>query len=141
MSTGSDALSNIDQTLNGFAADTLGVLWRAGSGTVDPWTQAEMEDAAYNQVIAAGGTADQAQAASDQVSSTIQTAPSNSESNATLAGSWFSNLTTDNGTGCSIITNPGGCVPGWVWYAGIAAGALALLYVLGPYVGLLERDR
>ncbi len=30
------------ETLNHFFADTLGVIWRAAFGTLDPWTRQEI---------------------------------------------------------------------------------------------------
>ena len=134
-------LDNLDQGLNTFGSDTLGTVYRAATGKVDPWTQNLQESQAYDAVIAAGGTPEQAQAALDSIAPTATSSPASGQSNSSLLGSWFSNLSTDNGTGCSIITNPGGCVPASVWYALLAGGVLIILYVLGPYVGLLERDR
>ncbi len=132
-------LDNLDQALNAGAADTIGVVYRATTGKVDPWTINEAQDKAYNDIIAAGGSAADAQAAADQVTQTAQTSPAATESNTSVLATWFQNLANDNGTGCDILTNPGGCVPSYVWYGLLAGGVLLVLYVLGPYVGLLGR--
>jgi hypothetical protein len=58
-------------------ANTVGVVWRAGSGTVDPWTKQQIVDeAAAAQVTASGGmiTPAQAQAQAQQdVTTTLTT--------------------------------------------------------------------
>lgn len=57
-------------------SDSIGVLWRASSGTVDPWTKANLiEEGTADELRAAGGreTAAQAQASQDQIVTTTLT--------------------------------------------------------------------
>lgn len=137
MGTTANTLNELDLGLNTFASDTLGVLWRAASGTVDPWSQAVLEDQATQSYIAAGADPDSAaaQAAAD-VAATLGSAPS--PSNSALLSGYVGSLFSDAGTGCSLLTNPAGCYPSWVPYVAIGILVLGVLFVLGPYVGLLE---
>lgn len=141
--------------LDTFLSDTAGVVWRASTGSVDPWTKAELIDQQTQAQIQAG--ADPATAAAQ-----AQQDVTNTLSTFTLGGSdqlgadpsqaklslpslealkaAFGSLTNDAGTGCGI-TNIAGCVtiPSWAWWVAGGAAVLIVLSVLGPYVGLLKR--
>lgn len=123
--------------LNTFMADTVGVVYRAGTGKVDPWTQQELTDTAAADYVKAGMAPDAAvtQAATDVQATAASSNVSWSDAAKTTFGSAFS----DNGSGCGI-TNIGGCVPPWVAWTGVAVGVLIVLYILGPYIGLFERE-
>ncbi len=49
--------------LNKFLSNTVGVLYRAGSGTVDPWTNAEANEELQKGIVRAGGNTNAANAA------------------------------------------------------------------------------
>jgi hypothetical protein len=136
-------------------SDTVGVLFRAGTGNVDPWTKQQLIDQAAADQVAAGADPATAQAqAEEDVTDTLKSFtlggddrvgadPSQASlslpSGQSLKTALYS-LTHDTGDGCGI-TNLGGCIkiPSWVFYVAGAAGVLAVLYILGPYVGLLKR--
>lgn len=140
-----------------FMSDTAGVLFRAATGNVDPWTKQQIIDdaAAANERAGMDPATAQTTAESD-VTTTLKTFtlggddrtgadPSQASlslpSGRSLADA-FHSLTHDDGSGCGI-TNLGGCIqiPSWVWYAAGGVGILAILYILGPYVGLLKRGQ
>jgi hypothetical protein len=62
--------------LNTIASDTLGLVWRAASGTVDPWTKKELQADEQAGLIQAGANPNDAanQAACD-VSKTLTSTP------------------------------------------------------------------
>jgi len=139
---------------DGFMSDTVGLVYRAGTGSVDPWTKSQIVDDATAANIQAG--ADPATAAAD-----AQSAVDSSLKNFTLGGDdpigadpsqaklslpsgtsfglAAKSLVNDDGSGCSI-TNMGGCIPAWLPYVVVGAGVIALLWVLRPYVGLVARQ-
>lgn len=119
-----------------FMADTVGVVYRAGTGKVDPWTKQELADAAAADLVRAGMTPEAAQTQAEK--DTEATTASSNVSYADAARTTFGSAFSDNGSGCGI-TNIGGCVPPWVAWAAVGVGVLVVLYVLGPYVGLFER--
>lgn len=132
--------------------DTVGVLWRAGTGTVDPWTKNEIVANATQSNIQTGmDPTTAAQQAQSDVTDTLQSfslgggdKTGADPSQATLAlpsgqsllDTWKS-MTNDDGSGCSI-TNLAGCYPSWLPYVVIAGGVLLILWVLRPYVELAE---
>lgn len=120
-------------------SDTVGVVYRAASGKVDPWTKNEIVQNAVSDCVKAGGDPNDCQ---QQQQQTVDTTL------ATSNVSWwqatkdiFNNP--DDGSGCSI-TNIKGCVPlpdidlSWVPYALAGLGVIALLWVLRPYVVAVE---
>lgn len=135
-----------------FMADTVGTVFRAATGNVDPWTKQELVDNETSAQIQAG--ADPATAAANAEAGVTQTL-----SNFTLGGddpvgadpsqatvslpsgsslaTTLKSLTNDNGTGCGL-TNLGGCVtiPSWAKWAAVGLIGIGVLYVLAPYVGL-----
>lgn len=134
-------------------SDTAGVVFRAATGNVDPWTKQQIidEEAAS---LTKNGTVDpataQAQAESD-VNATLKTFtlggddrvgadPSQASISVPSLRSEmgaFKSLTNDDGSGCGI-TNLAGCftIPTWAYWAVGGVLVLGALYVLGPYVGL-----
>lgn len=141
---GSDSPSSsspdpISSAANTFLSDTVGAVWRGLSGSVDPWTNAEIVDSnASAMVQASDGTLsyDDAAAQISQTVSDVQSGQNVSWSDAAKA--WTKQAFNDDGSGCSLITNPAGCYPSWLPYAAIAAGLLLLLWVLRPYVMAAE---
>lgn len=127
-------LSGLGDTI---MSDTVGVVYRAATGKVDPWTTAEINNqAAQAKVDASGGTVsfDDALAQAQQDSTAIQ---SNQLSWWQSAQKSFGS---DDGSGCTI-ANISGCVGfdlSWAPYVLAIGGVLVVLWILGPYVGLLE---
>ena len=141
-------MSVIDSVLG----DTIGVVWRASTGTVDPWTKQEIIDNGTQSNIQAGmDPTTAAQQSESDVTDTLssftlggsdQTGADPSQaklalpSYTALQDTWQS-LTNDDGSGCGV-TNLGGCFPSWLPYVVIGVGVLAVLWVLRPYAELLE---
>lgn len=146
-------------------SDTVGVLYRAGTGSVDPWTKAQIQNDEAAAIVSASTdptnpnaqptvTPDQAaeQAASD-VTDTLSSftlgggdsiGADPSQAHLSLPSGQAlqdtaSSLSKDNGTGCGI-TNLGGCVtiPSWVWWVG---GGLAVLLIVGYAVGTASKAK
>jgi hypothetical protein len=146
-------------------SDTVGVLWRAGTGTVDPWTKSEQqqdEAAALVQAstnpndptavpsITPEQAADQAQ---HDITDTLTTftlggddpmGADPSQAHLSLPSGQSlkdtaNSLTNDNGTGCGI-TNLAGCVqiPSWVFWVG---GGLAALVIVGYAVSTASKAK
>jgi len=127
--------SPISSAANSIAADTIGAVWRGLSGSVDPWTQSELDDTnAQAMVQASNGTLSYDDALSQIQETSAEVAASQHVSWSDAAKTWVGNTFTDNGTGCSLITNPAGCYPSWLPYVAIGAVALLVLWVLRPYV-------
>lgn len=125
--------------LNTFFMDTLGTAYRAATGKTDPWTENELAAQAAGEPVAVQtGTSDQA---AQQSYLDTENAVANEATYSQAAGDWMSATFNDDGSGCSLITNPAGCYPSWTPYALIGVGILIVLYILGPYVGLLEERR
>lgn len=135
-------------------SDTVGTVFRAATGNVDPWTKQQLVDQETAQQVAAGvDPATAAQQANSDVTGVLSTYtmggddkigadPSQASGinipSKTALGAAFKSLGNDDGTGCGI-TNLGGCIPtipSWVKWA--VAGVLVLggLYILAPYAGL-----
>lgn len=121
--------------LNTFMADTAGVVYRAGTGKVDPWTQQELIDQATAAYTQAG--MDPTMAATQAATDIQTTAASSNVSWLDAAKTTFGSAFTDNGSGCGIV-NLGGCVPPWIVWVAIAGGAILLLWVLRPYVEIFN---
>lgn len=138
-----------------FMSDTVGLVWRASTGSVDPWTKQEIIDQGVAADIQAGADPDQARQEQTQVvTDTLKTfslgggdpvGADPSQAKLSLPSlqaikDALGSLTKDNGSGCGL-TNLGGCVqiPSWVWWVGGGLAALLILNTLGPYVGLLKR--
>lgn len=141
-----------------FMADTVGVVYRAGTGAVDPWTKQELIDQATADQVKAGADPETAAAKAEaDVTNTLKTFTLGGDdpvgadpSQAKLSlPSWQSlktagnSLTHDDGTGCGL-TNLGGCIPempAWVPWAVGGVLVLGALWVLRPYVGLAAAAR
>lgn len=138
-----------------FMSDTFGAIYRAGTGNVDPWTKNELVDKATQANIQAGmDPTVAAQQAHSDVTNTLSTFtlggsdpvgadPSQTTgirlpSSTAFMGA-IKSAFNDNGTGCGI-TNLGGCFPPWVPYVVIGAGVLFALWILRPYIGLVEES-
>ena len=140
-----------------FMSDTAGVVFRATTGNVDPWTKQEIIDQEAAGQVQAGADPATAQAqAEHDVTTTLKTftlggddrvgadpsqaspsLPSGASAKAALHS-----LTNDDGSGCGI-TNLGGClptIPAWVGYALAGVAVLGALWLLRPYVGLVSRS-
>jgi hypothetical protein len=139
-------------------ADTVGVVYRAGTGSVDPWTKQEIIDQAAADNVKAGADPATAQAQAEQdVTNTLTTFtlggddpvgadPSQAKlsipSGQSMADA-IKSATNDNGTGCGI-TNLAGClptVPTWVKFAAGGVAVLGVLWLLRPYIGLASTLR
>lgn len=135
-------------------SDTVGTVFRAATGDVDPWTKQELVDNETATQVAAGvdptTAADQAQSdvtdvlttftmgGDDKVGADPSQASGISIPSSTAMGAALNSLTNDNGTGCGI-TNLGGCVPtipSWVYWAAGGVAVLLVLYLIRPFVGL-----
>src|SRR5713226_6243032 len=134
-------------------SDTVGVVFRATTGNVDPWTKQQIIDQATADQIKAGATPATAKANAEQiVNDSLKTFtlggddkvgadPSQASlsipSGTSMKYAWES-LTNDNGEGCGI-TNLGGCVPeipSWVKWVAVGGLVLGGLWLLRPYIGL-----
>src|SRR5882672_3268675 len=91
-------------------SDTVGVVYRAATGSVDPWTAAEMADQAGLAQQQAGGSYE---AGYEQSQQATDSANATTVSWSQAAGSWVKSTVNDDGSGCSLISNPGGCFPSW----------------------------
>jgi hypothetical protein len=137
-------------------SDTVGVLYRAGTGNVDPWTKQEVIDDQTQAQIQAGADPTTAAAVAQQsVTSALDTFteggsdrvgadPSQTTGlslpSSTAVGNAFH---ADDGSGCGL-TNVAGCVPTlptWVYWGIGAVGVLAVLWLVRPYIGLAESFR
>jgi hypothetical protein len=141
-----------------FMSDTAGVVFRAATGNVDPWTKQELIDqAAADQVKAGADPATAAAQAQQDVTDTLSTFSLGGDdrvgadpSQAKLAlpsgqalSDTFKSLTNDNGTGCGI-TNLAGClpeVPTWAKFAAAGIIVVGVLWLLRPYIGLANSVR
>lgn len=124
--------------LNTFAADTLGTVYRAATGKVDPFTQDEITTQGINDCVTAGG--DPSTCADQQTTTVQKVLDTQTTSWSDAAKLSASSLSADNGSGCGI-TNLGGCLPWDPSYTPyIFWGGLILLglLILRPYVELLE---
>jgi hypothetical protein len=140
-------------------SDTVGVVYRAGTGNVDPWTKQQIiDDAAASNIAAGADPATAQRQAEADVTATLKTFslggddPTGADPSQTTGlrlpsdqaqkTAWKS-LTNDDGSGCGL-TNLGGCmpeIPAWVkWTAGGLA-VLAALWLIRPYVGLAAAVR
>lgn len=116
-------------------SDTVGTVYRAATGKVDPWTQSELTDQATQSYVQAGMTPE---AAASQAAQDIQTTISSASSTwLDAAKTTFGSAFHDDGSGCGI-TNLGGCFPSWFPYVVIGAGVIFVLWLLRPYVEILE---
>ncbi len=133
----SNVPSPLGGALNTFLADTAGVVYRAASGKVDPWTKAELIDEATSNYIRAG--MDPATAQGQAATDISTTADSSNVSYGAAASGTLKNLFSggDPSQPCGV-TNLGACVPTWVPWAVVGFGVLLVLYVLAPYVGLAD---
>jgi len=124
-------------SLNTFLADTAGVVYRAFTGNVDPWTKAELIDQTTASYIQAGmdPTLAQGQAATDITGVTDSSSVSYGDAATGTLKSIFTGGDPNQPCG---ITNVGACVPTWVSWVVAGAGVLLVLYVLAPYVGLAD---
>lgn len=132
-------------------SDTVGVVWRAGTGSVDPWTKQEQVDQEAADIVKASTDQtdpnaeptitpeDAAAQAQQDITDSLTTFTLGGDdpvgadpSQATLSlpsgqalKDTGKSLTHDDGTGCGI-TNLAGCVkiPTWFWYA--AGGVVAV---------------
>lgn len=135
-------------------SDTVGTLYRAGTGNVDPWTKQQIIDDAAAENIQAGADPATAQAQAEaDVTNTLKTFslggddPTGADPSQTTGlrlpstqaeKAAFHSLTNDDGSGCGI-TNLNGCIPdipSWVKWTAASVLVLAALYLLGPYVNL-----
>jgi hypothetical protein len=144
--------------LDTIMSDTVGVAYRAATGSVDPWTKQELIDQAAADNIKAGADPATAQAQAEaDVTSTLSTFtlggddpvgadPSQAKLSIPSGQSMsdtFNSLTNDNGTGCGI-TNLAGClptVPTWAKFAVGGVAVLGVLWLLRPYIGLANSVR
>jgi hypothetical protein len=140
-----------------FMSDTVGVAYRATTGSVDPWTKQELIDNATADHIAAGAdpATAAAQAAADvtdtlttfSLGGTDPTGADPSQAKLSLPSSTslsnaVNSLSNDNGSGCGL-TNLGGCMPTVPLWAKFAAGGVivvGVLWLVRPYVGLVSRS-
>ncbi len=135
-------------------SDTVGVVYRATTGSVDPWTKNQIAQQQAADVVKASTDAsdptalptvspeDAASQAQQDITDTLTTftlggddpiGADPSQAHLSLPSGQAlkdtgNSLTKDNGTGCGI-TNLGGCItiPSWVWWT--VGGAAALLIV------------
>lgn len=117
-------------------SDTVGTLYRAATGKVDPWTQNEITDNAVSDCIKAGGNPADCQT---QQAATVG-AVVNSQPSLTWWQAFQQTYGTDNGSGCGV-TNLGGCVPfdpTYLPYIAVGVGALLLLWLIRPFVVAVE---
>ena len=146
-------------------SDTVGVVYRAGTGSVDPWTKAEQQSTEAAALVQASTdqtnpdaipSISQEQAdrmAADDATDALTTftlggddpiGADPSQAHISLPSGQAlkdtaNSITNDNGTGCGI-TNLAGCVqiPSWVWWVG---GGIAALLVVGYVVNTASRAK
>ena len=141
-----------------FMSDTVGVAFRAATGSVDPWTKQELIDNAAADQVKAGADPATAQAQAEQdVTDTLSSFtlggddpvgadPSQAKLSIPSGQSMsdtFKSLTNDNGTGCGI-TNLAGCMPTlptWTKFAAAGVIVIGVLWLIRPYVGLANSVR
>lgn len=144
--------------LDSVMADTAGVVYRAATGAVDPWTKQELIDQATAAQIKAGADPAQAAAQAEQdVTTTLQTftlggddpvGADPSQAHLSLPSGQAlrdtaNSLTNDDGSGCGI-TNLAGClpvIPTWAYWAAGGVAVVGVLWLLRPYVGLAAAAR
>ncbi len=142
-------------SINSFFADTLGVVFRASTGAVDPWTKNEIVQNETAGLIQAGmdSTTAYNQAYGDVTNVLTSFTLGGGDpvgadpSQASLSlPSWQSlkdaiaSATKDNGTGCGI-TNISACfptIPTWLWWVLGALVVLGGLLILRPYVEFID---
>jgi hypothetical protein len=141
-----------------FMSDTVGVAFRAATGSVDPWTKQELIDQAAADQVKAGADPNAAaiQAEAD-VSDALKTFslggddptgadPSQAKVSIPSGQSvsdTVKSLSNDNGSGCGI-TNLAGClptVPPWAKWAAGGVIVVGVLWLLRPYIGLASAVR
>ena len=116
-------------------SSTIGTLYSAATGAADPFLIAEQNDENARAIVkASAGKVSYDQALSQVEQTSNEVADSQHVSWSDAAKTWVSGLTEDDGSGCSVISNPGGCIPPWLPYAAAGAGVLFLLWLLRPYV-------
>jgi hypothetical protein len=140
-------------------SDTVGVVYRAGTGNVDPWTKQQIiDDAAADNIKAGADPATAQRQAEADVTNTLKTFslggddPTGADpSQATglrlpstqAEKTALKSLTNDDGSGCGL-TNLGGCfpeIPTWAKWAAGGVVVLGVLWLLRPYVGLAASVR
>lgn len=118
MSTTPSVLSSVETGLNTLWGNTLGQIWSAATGTLDPWTNANViANAQQNVATALGPNATPAQIAAAQQS----------------VGSLICGYTHSIGAAPDQATLFGGVVNAWNYYT---AGTLGCLPASGPGAGL-----
>ncbi|SRR5260370_16011162 len=141
-----------------FMSDTVGVAFRAATGSVDPWTKQELIDqAAADQVKAGADPQAAAIQAEADVNDTLKTfslggddptGADPSQAKVSLpsgqsVSDTVKSLSNDNGSGCGI-TNLAGClptVPPWAKWAAGGVIVVGVLWLLRPYIGLANAVR
>lgn len=146
-------------------SDTVGVAYRAATGSVDPWTKAEQQSDEAAAIVKASTdqtdpnaiatiSADEAQQiAANDVTDTLSTftlggddpiGADPSQAHISLPSGQAlkdtaNSITNDNGTGCGI-TNLAGCVhvPSWVWWVG---GGIAGVLIVGYVVSTASKAK
>lgn len=116
---------------------TESTLYEAVTGNVSPQEKADIISAgAAAEVQASGGTETLAQATIGQSNIVNVALSTSSQGDANPSDSSCSGFS-------SILSDPFGCisVPSWLKWTGIAVAVLAVLFVLGPYAGLLKRNK
>jgi hypothetical protein len=120
---------------NTVMSDTVGTIYRAGTGKVDPWTKAEIVQNATDQCVKAGGDPTTCQQQQQQtVDDTI------ASSNVSWWEAFNQSFGTDNGTGCGF-TNIGGCLPfdaALLPYMIVGVAAVGVLWFLRPFFVAVE---
>lgn len=138
-------------------SDTVGVAYRAATGSVDPWTKSELQQQEATDLVQASGGTVTPEAASDQaqqdITDTLTTfslgggdpvGADPSQAHISLPSGQAlsdtaSSLANNNGSGCGI-TNLGGCItiPSWVWWVG---GGIAALLIVGYAVNTASKAK
>lgn len=147
-------------------SDTVGVVYRAGTGSIDPWTKNQIAEQEAADIVKASTDAsdpnaqptvtpeDAAAQAQQDITDTLTTftlggddpiGADPSQAHLSLPSGQAlkdtaNSVFKDNGTGCGI-TNLGGCItiPSWAKYAAIGAAVLIVVtYVV--YVGSKAKE-
>jgi hypothetical protein len=132
--TGTAPPTTSPSLFNSFMADTAGVVFRAATGNVDPWTKANIVSEATRAYIQAG--ADPSKAALQAQKDVTNVLKDFTLGGTDKVGADPSQAKISIPSATSLFD----AVPGWALWAGGGVILLGVLFILAPYVKIATRE-